>query len=145
LASTHGPATLGPADPVRQAFRILQLGFVVAPILAGLDKLFNGVVDWEVYLAPVIRDSAPFGARTLMIIIGVVEIAAGLLVAVRPRIGAYVVAGWLVAIIVNLLIVGDFYDIALRDLGLALGALALARLARVVSPAGTEVPLSSTT
>jgi hypothetical protein len=135
MAVARGPATPGRSDPVQRAFRMLQLGFVVAPILAGLDKFFNLLVDWDGYLAPVIGDNLPFSASTLMMIIGVVEIAAGILVAVRPRIGGYVVAAWLLAIIVNLLLARDFYDIALRDLGLALGALSLARLAEVAAPA----------
>jgi hypothetical protein len=116
-------------DPARQAFRILHVGFVVAPVLAGLDKFFNLLVDWERYLAPVATDILPFDARALMVAVGVVEIAAGVLVALRPRIGGYVVAAWLWVVIVNLLVAGGFYDIALRDFGLSLGALALARLA----------------
>jgi hypothetical protein len=124
-------------DPARQAFRILHAGFVVAPVLAGLDKFLNVLVDWERYLAPVATDVLPVGARTLMVVVGVVEIAAGVLVALRPRIGGYVVAAWLWAIIVNLLVAGGFYDIALRDFGLSLGALALARLAEAF-PARTR-------
>ena len=125
-------------DPARQAFHILHAGFVVAPVLAGLDKFFNLLVDWERYLAPVATDILPFDARTLMLAVGVVEIAAGVLVALRPRIGGYVVAAWLWAIIVNLLVAGGFYDIALRDFGLSLGALALARLAEAFpAQAGT--------
>lgn len=110
-----------------QAFRILHVAFVAAPTLAGLDKFFEVLTDWDRYLAP------PFarllGGHTFMLVVGVVEIAAGLLVALRPKIGGYVVAAWLAGIIVNLLVLGSFYDVALRDLGLMLGALALARLA----------------
>jgi hypothetical protein len=116
-------------DRARQAFRILHVGFVVAPVLAGLDKFLELLVDWDRYLAPVVTDVLPVGARTLMLVVGVVEIAAGVLVALRPRIGGYVVAAWLWVVIVNLLVAGGFYDIALRDFGLSLGALALARLA----------------
>ena len=116
-------------DRARQAFRILHVGFVVAPILAGLDKFFEVLVDWDRYLAPVATDVLPVNGHSLMLAVGVVEIAAGLLVAFRPRIGGYVVAVWLWAIIVNLLVAGDHFDIALRDFGLLLGALALARLA----------------
>jgi hypothetical protein len=123
-------------DPARQAFRILHAGFVVAPVLAGLDKFFNVLVDWERYLAPVATDVLPFSARSLMLAVGVVEIAAGVLVALRPRIGGYVVAVWLWLVIVNLLVAGGFYDIALRDFGLSLGALALARLAEAFGPRG---------
>jgi hypothetical protein len=113
-------------DRARQAFRILQIGFVAAPIVAGLDKFMNLLVDWEQYLAPFIADI--IGAGTFMAIVGVVEIAAGIGVAIKPRIFAYVVSAWLAGIILNLLMVPGFYDIALRDLGLALGALALGRL-----------------
>lgn len=113
--------------PSYQAFRALQLGFVVAPILAGVDKFTNLLVDWEQYLAPAIGDVIDPG--TFMMIVGVIEIVAGIGVALRPRIFGLVVAGWLVAIIINLLMIPGFYDVALRDLGLAIGAFALSRLA----------------
>ena len=115
-----------------QAYRLLQFGFVAAPILAGLDKFFNILTDWEQYLAPFIADLV--GASTFMAVVGVIEIVAGIGVAIKPRIFAYVVAGWLVAIILNLLLIPGFYDVALRDLGLALGALALGRLSQEFSP-----------
>ena len=130
-------------DPARQAFRILHAGFVVAPVLAGLDKFFNVLVDWERYLAPVATDVLPFSARSLMLAVGVVEIAAGVLVALRPRIGGYVVAAWLWLVIVNLLVAGGFYDIALRDFGLSLGALALARLAEAYPATRTRTASST--
>jgi hypothetical protein len=117
------------SDPVYQAFTILRVGFTVAPILFGLDKFLNWLVDWPVYLAPEINDLIPGNAHQAMLAVGVIEIVAGVLVFVRPSIGAYVVAAWLAGIIVNLLILGDFYDVALRDFGLLLGALTLARLA----------------
>jgi hypothetical protein len=116
-------------SPVFQAFWILRIGFTVAPILFGLDKFLNWLVDWPVYLAPEINDLIPGNAHQAMLAVGVIEIVAGVLVFVRPSIGAYVVAAWLAGIIVNLLILGDFYDVALRDFGLLLGALTLARLA----------------
>ncbi|HXP14903.1 MAG TPA: hypothetical protein VN907_06340, partial [Actinomycetes bacterium] len=126
-------------DRARQAFRILHVGFVVAPILAGLDKFFDVLVDWDQYLAPVATDVLPFSAHTIMMVVGVIEIAAGILVALRPRIGGYVVAAWLWAIIVNLLVLGDYFDVALRDFGLSLGALALARLAEAFPAGGALV------
>ena len=129
-------------DRARQAFRILHVGFVVAPILAGLDKFFEVLVDWDRYLAPVATDVLPVSGHSFMLAVGVIEIAAGVLVAFRPRIGGYVVAVWLWAIIVNLLVAGDFYDIALRDFGLSLGALALARLAEAY-PAGSLRPTAA--
>jgi hypothetical protein len=123
-------------DRARQAFRILQVGFVVAPILAGLDKFFEVLVDWDRYLAPVATDVLPVSGHSFMLAVGVIEIAAGVLVAFRPRIGGYVVAVWLWAIILNLLVAGDYFDIALRDFGLSLAALALARLAEAYPDAG---------
>jgi hypothetical protein len=123
-------------DRARQAFRILHVGFVVAPILAGLDKFFEVLVDWDRYLAPVATDVLPVSGHSFMLAVGVIEIAAGVLVAFRPRIGGYVVAVWLWAIILNLLVAGAYFDIALRDFGLSLAALALARLAEAYPDAG---------
>jgi hypothetical protein len=116
-------------DPRYQAFLLLRVGFTVAPILFGLDKFLDWLVDWRMYLAPEVNDLIPGNAHQAMLIIGVVEIVAGLVVAIRPRFGGYLVAAWLGGIIVNLLLQADFYDIALRDFGLLLGALSLARLA----------------
>ena len=123
------------ANPaLRQAFWLLRIGFTVAPILAGVDKFFNWSVDWPDYLAGWVNDIVPGSGQDFMYAVGVVEIAAGLLVAVAPRIGAFVVAGWLAGIIVNLLTNDppEYYDIALRDFGLMLGALTLGRLAWAV-------------
>jgi hypothetical protein len=116
-------------SPVFQAFALLRIGFTVAPILFGLDKLVDWLVDWRIYLAPEINDLIPGDAHQAMVLIGVIEIVAGLAVAVKPRFGGYLVAAWLAGIIVNLLVLGDHYDVALRDFGLLLGALTLARLA----------------
>jgi hypothetical protein len=116
-------------DPVFRAFWLLRAGFVVAPILFGLDKFFNVLVDWQIYLAPQINDVIPGNAHQAMLAVGVIEIVAGLVVAVRPRFGGYLVAAWLGGIIINLLMQADFYDVALRDFGLLVAALALARLA----------------
>jgi hypothetical protein len=110
-------------------FWVLRIGFTVLPIVFGLDKFFDVLTDWSTYLAPWIDDLVPGTAHQAMLAVGVVEIAAGVLVAVLPRIGGYVVAAWLAGIIINLLLLGDFYDVALRDFGLFLAALALARLA----------------
>jgi hypothetical protein len=119
------------SDPVAQAFMLLRIAFTVAPILFGLDK-FAGVLtdDWTRYLAPAFDDVIPGSAGDAMHIVGVVEIAAGLVVALAPRYGGLLVAAWLGGIIVNLLIVGGYGDVALRDFGLLLGALTLARLAQ---------------
>ena len=117
-------------DPATQAYVLLRIAFIVAPILFGLDKFANVLTDdWTRYLSSTFNDILPGSAATGMHIVGVVEIAAGLLVAVAPRIGSLVVAGWLAGIILNLLILGGYGDIALRDFGLLVGALALNRLA----------------
>ena len=116
-----------------QAYLILYAGFVALPILAGLDKFFHLLVNWDQYLAPLVTRVLPVSGHTFMLAVGVIEIAAGLLVALRPRIGAYIVALWLWSIIVNLLLIPGYYDIALRDFGLSLGALALARLSQEFS------------
>ena len=112
-----------------QAYAVLRIGFAALPILFGLDKFFDVLVDWPIYLAPWVNDIAPGSAREFMYVVGGVEIAAGLLVALKPRYGAYLVAAWLGGIIVNLLTHSGYYDVALRDFGLLVGALTLARLA----------------
>jgi hypothetical protein len=124
------------ADPAFQAYALLRVGFTVAPILFGLDKFFEVMTDWSAYLWSGVTSALPGSPDALMLAVGVVEILAGLVVAFRPRIGGYVVAAWLAGIIANLLLVGDFYDIALRDFGLLLGALSLARLAAAFGSTG---------
>lgn len=126
------------ADPAQQAFWLLRTVFTVAPIVFGLDKFANVLTDWPQYLAPWIDDVVPGTAQQAMYAVGVVEVLAGILVAVAPRIGAWVVAAWLLGIIVNLLTIPGFYDIALRDFGLLVGAVALARLAVRYAP-GTRL------
>ena len=116
------------ADPGRQAFLLLRTVFTVAPIVFGLDKFTNLLADWTVYLAPVATSVVPLPAQTIMYIVGAVEVIAGIAVAVRPRFGSMLVAVWLLGIIINLLLLGSFFDIALRDFGLLVGALALNRL-----------------
>ena len=113
---------------------MLRVAFSVAPIAFGLDKFFNVLVDWPIYLAPWINDLAPGSGQDFMYLVGAVEILAGVLVALKPRYGAPLVAAWLAGIIVNLLTVPGFYDVALRDFGLLLGALTLARLALAYDP-----------
>jgi hypothetical protein len=128
----RAPATVD--NPAYQAYLILRAGFAVAPILFGLDKFTNLLADWTAYLAPAIDRLVPGSASSAMLAVGVVEVVAGLVVAVRPKVGGYLVAAWLGGIIANLLLLGDHYDVALRDLGLLLGALALARLATAFPP-----------
>jgi hypothetical protein len=121
-------------NPAFQAFLLLRIGFTLAPILFGLDKFAHVLVNWDRYLAPVINDIVPGSAHQAMYAVGAIEVVAGLVVALRPRFGGYLVAAWLAGIIVNLLLIPGFYDIALRDFGLLVGALSLARLATAFSP-----------
>jgi hypothetical protein len=129
------PTTPTRDNPAYQAYLTLRAGFVVAPILFGLDKFTNLLTDWTAYLAPAIDRLVPGSPTGAMLAVGVVEIVAGLVVAVRPKVGGYLVAAWLAGIITNLLLLGDHYDVALRDFGLLLAALALARLATAFQPA----------
>lgn len=116
------------SDPGYQAFWLLRIAFTVAPIAFGADKFANVLVNWEKYLAPWIRNISPFSATNTMHVVGVIEIVAGVAVALKPRYAAYIVAAWLGGIIVDLLSYSGYYDVALRDFGLLLGALTLARL-----------------
>ena len=139
LSSTFSQRLKG--DPAYQAFLLLRIAFTVAPIVFGFDKFFNVLVDWEGYLAPWINDLVPGSASTAMHLVGIVEIVAGLTVALKPRYGAYLVAAWLGGIIIDLLTYSGYYDIALRDFGLMLGALTLARLASRYDPPGPSLRL----
>ena len=113
---------------------MMRLAFTVAPIAFGLDKFFNEMVHWPNYLAPWVNDIVPGTGQELMYVVGAIEILAGIIVALKPRYGGYVVAAWLGAIVINLLTYSGFYDIALRDFGLMLAALTLARLAAAYDP-----------
>jgi uncharacterized membrane protein YphA (DoxX/SURF4 family) len=121
-------------DAGYQAFLMLRIAFAVAPIAFGLDKFFNVMVDWPQYLAPWINDIAPGSGQDFMYVVGAIEILAGVLVALKPRYGAPLVAAWLAGIILNLLTFSGWYDVALRDFGLMLGALTLTRLAWAYDP-----------
>lgn len=112
-----------------RAYQLLRAVFTIAPIVVGLDKFDGLLANWEKYLAPWMNDLVPGTAHQAMLAVGVVEIVAGITVAVAPRIGALLVAGWLGGIIINLVSMGTYYDVALRDFGLLVGALALAALA----------------
>jgi hypothetical protein len=120
--------TMHELSGVRWTYQILHMGFAVLPIIAGVDKFFGYLTYWEQYLSPTVTRYV--NATTFMQVVGVVEILAGLIVAFSPRIGGYIVGLWLMGIIVNLLTMNGFYDIALRDFGLMLGAFALAQLAQ---------------
>ena len=132
MAVEARPATVAAVNkPALDAYHLLRLGFVAAPILAGTDKFFNLLTQWPKFLSPLVADRVP--PETFMRIVGPIEIAAGILVLIKPRIGAYVVAAWLLLIIINLLAIPGYFDIALRDLGLMLAALALGRLSATFS------------
>jgi len=127
IASTNRDATTA-ANPSYQAYQILRTGFTVAPIVAGLDKFFHLLVNWDQYLPGFVNNLTGGHGHELMLAVGVIEIVAGLGVAFKPRLFAYVVSAWLLLIVVNLLMIPGYFDVALRDFGLSLGALALARL-----------------
>lgn len=137
-ASSNGGHTAGARSDWRdaryQAFMLMRIAFTVAPIAFGLDKFFNEMVHWPNYLAPWINDIAPGTGQEFMYVVGAIEILAGVTVALKPRYGAYIVAAWLGGIVISLLTYSGFYDIALRDFGLMLGALTLGRLAAVYDP-----------
>jgi hypothetical protein len=131
LAPT-GSASVGErlqSDPTYQAFWLLRIGFTVAPILFGLDKFAHVLTNWDKYLAPWVNDLVPGTAHQAMYAVGIIEVVAGLAVLLKPRFGGYLVAVWLLGIIVNLVSIGGYGDVALRDFGLLLAALTLARLA----------------
>lgn len=129
IARERSDTTLG--NPAMQAYQILRLGFTVAPIVAGIDKFLHLLVNWDQYLPATVNNILGGNGHQFMYIVGVIEIVAGIGVFLKPKIFAYVVAAWLVLIIINLLMIPGYYDVALRDLGLALGALALGRLSSV--------------
>ena len=129
-SSTSAAAGQVSSSPARQAYQILHFGFTVAPIIAGLDKFFHLLANWDQYLPAVVRNMSPIPPHTLMLAVGIIEIVAGIGVALKPRIFAYVVAAWLAVIIINLLLIPAYFDIALRDFGLLLAALALGRLSQ---------------
>lgn len=136
IMATHTVSTPTEASTKlnHQAFMLLRTIFTVAPILFGLDKFTNLLTDWTHYLAPLATDIIPVTPQVFMYGVGVIEIIAGILVALRPKIGSLVVCLWLLGIIVNLLIVGNYFDVGLRDFGLFVAALALNRLAMARGP-----------
>lgn len=145
---TAGVLDRARSDPAYGAFLVLRVGFTVLPILMGLDKFFNVLTtspaNWEGYLANWIADLSPLSPAHTMMVVGVIEIVAGVAVAIKPRYAAYIVAAWLAGIIINLLTFSGFYDIALRDFGLLLAALTLGRLASLYDPAWNRHTVSAT-
>lgn len=125
----RGEVVVAQTRPAYQAYQILHFGFTVAPIVAGLDKFFHLLGNWDQYLAPWMANLSPIGGHNMMLVVGLIEAAAGVLVAFRPRIGAPVVGAWLCLIVLSLASTMSYLDVALRDFGLALGAFALWRLA----------------
>jgi hypothetical protein len=121
------------SSPTYQAYQILHIAFTIAPIVAGADKFVHFLTNWDLYLAPIVPQVTGLSAHTFMLGVGAIEMVAGLLVAFLPRVGGYVVGLWLCGIIVNLLMIPGYFDVALRDLGLALSAFAFARLADAYS------------
>ena len=130
ISRTKTQAGQDVSGPAYQAYQILHVAFVVAPVVAGLDKFFNILVNWEQYIPSFVNRMVGGHGHELMLVAGVVEIIAGLGVLFKPKVFAYIVSAWLLMIVVNLLMIPSYYDIALRDFGLALGALALARLSQ---------------
>lgn len=128
--ASFAEADIDASRPAYQAYQILRMGFTVAPIVAGLDKFFNLLVNWEQYLPPFVNKLVGGHGHELMLAVGVIEIIAGLGVAFKPKVFAYVVSAWLLLIVINLLMIPGYFDVALRDFGLSLGALALARLSQ---------------
>ncbi|MUL46757.1 hypothetical protein FZI85_15220 [Mycobacterium sp. CBMA293] len=125
-------------DPAYGAYVLLRIGFTALPIVFGIDKFFNVLTNWDTYLAPWIAALSPVSAHQTMLVVGVIEIVAGVAVAVKPRYAAYIVAAWLAGIIIDLVSYPGYFDVALRDFGLLLGALTLARLAVVYDPAASR-------
>ncbi len=137
-STSHGLASAAQRarrEPAYGAYLLLRTGFTVLPIVFGADKFANVLTNWEHYLAPWIVRLIPLTAHQAMLVVGVIEIVAGIAVAIKPRYAAYIVAAWLAGIVINLVSYPGFYDIALRDFGLMLAALTLARLASVYDPA----------
>ena len=118
------------SSPSYQAYQILRLGFIAAPIVAGLDKFFHLLVNWDQYLPSYVNNLTGGRGHELMLVVGVIEMVAGLGVAFKPKVFAYVVSAWLLVVVINLLLIPAYFDVALRDFGLSLGALALARLSQ---------------
>lgn len=122
------------SSPSYQAYQILHIAYTVAPIVAGLDKFYHFLVNWDMYLSPMVPRTLGIAGHSFMLGVGVIEVIAGLLVAALPRLGGWIVGVWLIGIVINLLSIPAYFDIALRDFGLALGAFALARLSADYSP-----------
>jgi uncharacterized membrane protein YphA (DoxX/SURF4 family) len=133
------------SDPAYGAFLLMRIGYAVLPVWMGVDKFANSMTYWPHYLAPWIVGLLPFSAETAMYVVGAIEIVAGIAVAIKPRYASYIVTLWLAGIIINLLTYSGFYDVALRDFGLLLGALTLARLASMYDPAWFTPPRPTST
>lgn len=129
----QGTAAQSTVEAGHQAFQILRFAFTLAPIVAGVDKFLGLLVNWDQYLPPLVNNMLGGAGHQFMYIVGAIEIVAGIGVFLKPKVFAYVVAAWLMLIIVNLLLIPGYFDVALRDLGLAFGAIALGRLSGAYS------------
>lgn len=118
---------------LKPTFDLLKLTYGIVPIVAGLDKFTNVLTNWENYLHPAVKDMLPFAPHTFMMIVGVIEIVAGLIVLLKPGVGAYIVAAWLLLIAITLLASGNYLDVAVRDVVMAIGAFSLARIAKFIA------------
>ena len=132
---------VGDVSPSYQAYQILYVVFTIAPIIAGLDKFTHYLVNWDGYLSPLVPRMTGISPHTFMMGVGAIEIVAGLIVAAAPRVGGWIVGLWLLGVVVNLLTMGTYFDVALRDLGLALGAFALARASEEYAGAFAHTPI----
>jgi hypothetical protein len=129
--NTLNPTTiLDSAHDYKSVFKLLQITYGIIPIVAGIDKFTNLLTNWEKYLNPALASLLPFSPHTFMLIVGVIEIIAGIIVLVKPRIGAFIVMGWLTIIAITLLAGGKYVDVAVRDLVMAIGAFSLALIAK---------------
>ena len=117
---------------VKSVQTVLRFTFGLVPIVAGLDKFTDILVNWDTYLHPGIASMLPFAAHTFMEIVGVIEIIAGVIVLIRPVIGGYIVMAWLWCIAIQLIASGKFFDVAVRDVVMGIGAMSLARLSKIV-------------
>jgi uncharacterized membrane protein YphA (DoxX/SURF4 family) len=118
---------------LKTVFTLLKLTFGIVPIVAGLDKFTDLLTRWEIYIHPSIEGILPFAPHTFMMVVGVIEIIAGIIVLAKPAIGGYVVSAWLTLIALTLLASGHYLDVAVRDLVMAVGAFSLARIAKIMS------------
>ena len=136
MNTVHASRAVNSTEVLKPVFNVLRITYAIIPVVAGLDKFTDLLVDWEKYLHPGLISLLPFSPHTFMMIVGVIEIVAGIIVFIRPAVGGYIVMAWLTLIAITLLAGGHFLDVAFRDLAMAIGALTLARISKLFpSPA----------